>query len=108
MGTSPAMDGLTMPARKPEQIADDIEAYLDQRPQATDTAEGIAAWWVQGRTTTVRLALGLLIERGQLEVSDAGGATRYRKPQSEPRLRVAAAVGHEGEDSSADSARKAG
>lgn len=28
------------------EIADKIEQYLTQRPEAADTAEGISAWWL--------------------------------------------------------------
>ena len=70
-------DGLVL------EIAGAIERYLQLRPEAADTAEGITAWWLSypiGKDTSsaVNSALDLLESRGvvirkQLE----GGATIY-------------------------------
>lgn len=51
-------------------IANAIERYLDSHPDAADTAEGIARWWLSPEysvdTVTVRSALALLEARGQI------------------------------------------
>ena len=62
-----------------------IGRYLSSRPQATETAEGVAKWWLvrqryEESLELVQLALDLLVESGELErVPRAGGKPLYRK-----------------------------
>ena len=54
-----------------EQIARDIEGYLSRHPEAADTAEGIARWWliqsqVEAQLPRLEFALELLVNRGVL------------------------------------------
>jgi len=56
--------------------------YLEEHPEAMDTAEGIAEWWMKGRESrdveTVRRALGQLTTKGLLEVVASGKYAHYR------------------------------
>ena len=36
-----------------KQVADEIECYLKNHPNAADTVEGIAKWWLQGEKNDV-------------------------------------------------------
>ena len=52
-----------------ERVAGAIEAYLQRHPDAADSAEGIARWWLAGDgmedcVEDVRAALARLMERG--------------------------------------------
>jgi Fe2+ or Zn2+ uptake regulation protein len=64
-------------------VAEAFLNYLADRPQAMDTEEGIAEWWLmrqQAKVTaeTVRKVLKQLIEAGQIETVGAGEHTQYR------------------------------
>jgi hypothetical protein len=51
-------------------IADAIRRYLDTHPEAADSAEGIAAWWLEGsavRTDLVQAALDTLVREGVMQ-----------------------------------------
>jgi hypothetical protein len=66
-----------------EELAETILQYLAERPNATDTLEGIAGWWiprqrVQIEVGAVSRALGHLTERGLLECLGTGMHRRYR------------------------------
>ena len=66
-----------------EEIAEAILRYLAEHPQAMDTVEGIAQWWImrqQMRVTTTRVTrvLCALTERGLLEELGDGEHRRYR------------------------------
>lgn len=66
-----------------DEVARSILAYLAEHPQAMDTAEGIAGWWImraQVRVTarTVTRVLRQLVERGLLEEFGEGEQRRYR------------------------------
>ena len=68
---------------KDEEVAQSILAYLAEHPQAMDTAEGIADWWImrqQVRVTATAVArvLHQLAERGLLEEVGEGDTRRYR------------------------------
>jgi hypothetical protein len=62
-----------------------IGRYLSTRPQATESVEGVAKWWLirqryEDSLELVQLALDLLVEMGELErVPVAGGKFLYRK-----------------------------
>jgi len=49
------------------QAAINILNYLRDHPQAKDTAEGIARWWVHEDVQVVKDALGLLQKEGVVE-----------------------------------------
>lgn len=62
---------------------DAILGYLAEHPNASDTLEGIAAWWIQQdriRLGVERVARALewLRERGLVEERQEGGLRRYR------------------------------
>ena len=64
-------------------VAEAFLNYLADRPQAMDTEEGIAEWWLMRQhataaAETVRKVLKQLIETGRIEAVGAGEHTRYR------------------------------
>ena len=69
-----------------EEVAESILAYLAEHPQAMDSVEGIAQWWImrqQVRVTakTVTRVLRGLAEKGLLEEFGEGEQRRYRLKQ---------------------------
>ena len=81
------------------EVADVINHYLSSRPNASETVEGVAKWWLvrqryEDSVDLVQRALELLVEYGDVEkVSVAGGKVMYRKarflrPERHPRLHV--------------------
>jgi len=66
-----------------DALARDIEAYLRERPQASDTIEGIQRWWLGTRWSHASLrliaaALELLVDRGVMKTrAQADGSTLY-------------------------------
>jgi hypothetical protein len=52
---------------KTQQIAIQILSYLRKNPEAKDTAEGIAQWWVHEDIRVVEKALHLLVAEGVIE-----------------------------------------
>jgi len=69
--------------RSDQEVADAILGYLAEHPQAMDTADGIAQWWIArqwirvGVTTVTRVLRGLT-ERGLLEEFGEGEPRQYR------------------------------
>lgn len=65
------------------QVADNIERYLMQRPEAADTAEGIGTWWLPSplgadALPVVVAALRQLETRGVVvRIERSGGVTLY-------------------------------
>ena len=60
-----------------------IIAYLREHPDAMETREGIAEWWVMRRVVRTEVeaitrVLHTLTERGVLEEVRAGAQCRYR------------------------------
>lgn len=49
-----------------QRVAAAIRVYLSARPEAKDTAEGIAQWWVRGEVPTVLKALSVLLSEGMI------------------------------------------
>lgn len=45
-------------------LIEKLVSYSHDHPMASDTAEGIAQWWVQMPVEEVQAALELLVERG--------------------------------------------
>ncbi|CAB1080685.1 hypothetical protein D1AOALGA4SA_8364 [Olavius algarvensis Delta 1 endosymbiont] len=62
----------------------DILAYLADHPDADDTIEGIAQWWlleqrIRQQIPVVEKALAVLVEKGfVLKQSGSNGRTRFR------------------------------
>jgi hypothetical protein len=66
-----------------EQVAESILAYLAEHPQAMDSVEGIAQWWIMRQQIRVNVTklmqvLGELTERGLVEELGEGEQRRYR------------------------------
>jgi hypothetical protein len=66
-----------------EEVADAIVRYLTEHPQASDTLDGIAEWWIMRRQVRVEVdtlekVLGRLTESGVLESSWEGDSRLYR------------------------------
>lgn len=66
-----------------EEVADAILGYLAEHPQAMDTLEGIAEWWlmrhqVYVNVATLARALSRLTEDDALEGIGTGEHRRYR------------------------------
>ena len=66
-----------------DAMAESVLRYLAEHPEAADTLEGIAEWWLmrqQVRVSVTRLArvLRRLTDTGVLEEVDAGERRRYR------------------------------
>jgi Fe2+ or Zn2+ uptake regulation protein len=71
-----------------EELTSAVLRYLAEHPQAMDTFEGIAEWWIARQqirveVTTLARVLHRLVERGLLEVTGSGEYARYSlKPES--------------------------
>jgi Fe2+ or Zn2+ uptake regulation protein len=66
-----------------DAVAESVLSYLAEHPQAMDTLEGIAEWWiareqVRVNVTTLGRVVRRLTEIGVLEEIVAGDQTRYR------------------------------
>ena len=65
-----------------EQMADAIFGYLTEHPQASDTLEGIAEWWIMRHQVrvefnTLKRILLQLTNSGLLEKTGTGDKTLY-------------------------------
>lgn len=71
------------------EVADVINRYLSSRPNATETVEGVAKWWLvrqryQDTVPLVQRALELLVDYGDVEkVAMADGKVMYRKARAQ-------------------------
>ena len=69
--------------RQTEIITQQVLMYLKLHPDASDTVEGIAHWWLRldlADAEALAAALDGLVESGLLErVSGSDGRLRYRK-----------------------------
>ena len=68
--------------QREEELAAAVLQYLTEHPQAMDTLEGIAEWWIARQqirveVNTLARVLQRLTERGLLEASGTGESTRY-------------------------------
>jgi hypothetical protein len=67
-----------------QAVAADIGRYLQRYPNAADTVEGIARWWLGGRChenelRRVQQAIAVLVERGLMQKQTLpDGAEIYR------------------------------
>jgi len=68
-------------------VADEIARYLERRPDASDTEEGVIRWWIprirlEEELAVVRSALGLLIMHGVVErIVLPSGLVMFRRLQ---------------------------
>jgi len=74
-----------------KEMADTIVGYLAEHPQASDTLEGVAEWWImrqQVRTevNTLKKVLRQLTKSGVLEEIGKGDIPRYRLKAKEDDL----------------------
>jgi hypothetical protein len=81
------------------QIANEILGYLVAHPNAQDTLEGIAEWWlleqrITQQTALVSEALAGLVEEG-LVIERRGSAGSYFKVNQRRRKRILARLGQE-------------
>jgi hypothetical protein len=73
-----------------QAIVQQLSIYMRKHPDACDTSEGIAHWWVAGVTSAapvavVETALGWLRACGVVEATHAAdGRVRYRRADAEP------------------------
>jgi hypothetical protein len=72
-----------------EEVAEAILQYLAERPEAMDTLDGIAEWWVRRQRLRVEIqrvarVLGRLTEDGLLECLGSGPDRRYRLRRPQP------------------------
>lgn len=79
-----------------QQIAYDILAYLSENPDAQDTLEGIAEWWLSEKTvkpniTVVGEALTELVDRG-LVIARSGKDTQTFYKVSRRRMKEISAL----------------
>jgi hypothetical protein len=85
---------MTAEATATESVAREILAYLNKRPQACDTLDGILQWWLprirlEEATETVEQALVLLERRHLVDrVATVPGPVMYRRRLHEPDVAV--------------------
>jgi hypothetical protein len=76
---------MSEPEGRARSVADEIARYLDRRPDASDTEEGIVQWWIprirlEEEMAIVRKALALLVAQGTVErVVSRGGLVMFRR-----------------------------
>jgi hypothetical protein len=78
-----ASDCMGCEVHSEDSLAESVIAYLAEHPNAMDTLDGIAEWWImrqQFRVDIERLAtvLNRLTECGQLDRIGSGSTARYR------------------------------
>jgi hypothetical protein len=73
-----------------QSVADEIACYLDRRPDASDTEEGVMRWWIpqirlEEEMAVVRDALALLVVQGVVErVILPSGLVMFRRHPRNP------------------------
>ena len=75
------------PKEDDQTVAEAILGYLAEHPEAMDTPEGIAGWWLMRQQARVSVpaimrVLRELTERGVLEEFCTGNTRRYRLKRS--------------------------
>jgi hypothetical protein len=66
-----------------QELAEAVLGYLAERPDAMDTVEGVAEWWLMRQRVRVVVerverVLGRYTEEGVLETVGSGPSRRYR------------------------------
>ena len=79
-------DNMKKSTPKREMVAQKILDYLTQNPQAMDSPEGIAQWWVASRVDNVNEALKLLVRRKSVQALRIKSGTYYRLYQDHPNV----------------------
>ncbi len=69
--------------RREDELAEIVVGYLAEHPDASDTLEGIAEWWIMRQQTRVEVTtlakvLRRLAESSLLEKVEEGDTPRYR------------------------------
>jgi hypothetical protein len=69
--------------RRDAELARAVMGYLAEHPQAMDSAQGIAEWWVMRQqvgveVTAVTKVLQQLVDEGQIEKVDSANGPLYR------------------------------
>jgi hypothetical protein len=87
-----------------EQISYDILAYLAEHPDAQDTTEGIAEWWLSERparpnAARVKEALAELVALGLVLARRGEGARTYYKANRRKLREIAAVLARHAGDS---------
>ena len=77
--------------QREEEMAAAVLQYLTDHPQAMDTLEGIAEWWIARQQIRVEIdtlarVLQRLTEQGLLEASGTGEHTRYFLKSTGPNI----------------------
>ena len=67
-----------------DDLADAVLRYLAECPEAMDTAEGVAEWWlmrqhVRAQVEAVARVLAQLVDRGVLEIVEGPDGPKYRR-----------------------------
>ena len=65
-------------------VADEIRRYLEKRPNAAETIDGLAQWWLarqryEDSKELVQAALEFLVSSGLVVCQNSGGRSIYRK-----------------------------
>jgi len=63
--------------REAPELMRQILRYLDAHPDALDTADGIAKWWVYADGKAVEKAIERLMQKGILQRRKLGGLSYY-------------------------------
>jgi hypothetical protein len=76
---------MTEPEGRARSVASEIARYLERRPDASDTEEGVMRWWIprvrlEEEMAIVRSALALLVAQGMVErLILQGGLVMFRR-----------------------------
>jgi hypothetical protein len=81
-----------------QELAGEILGYLEKHPEAKDTAEGIARWWLQRRegfppVDAVERAITSLLSRGLIVETRRAGVPPYYRVNDRRRGRPPSAQG---------------
>jgi hypothetical protein len=85
------LDDVRHLGERAEEVADVVARYLRAHPEASDTLEGIARWWLSRQrqddaTELVKAALDLLVQRGVVERrTTSDGVTLFRSARGRTR-----------------------
>lgn len=82
-GSTPGRVRYVNEVQRDEEVAQAVLRYLAEHPEAMDTLDGIAEWWlmrqqVRVSVTTLARVLRRLTESGVLEETGTGQSRRYR------------------------------